>query len=72
MAAKTSWHRFGTKLRHCHRITSSSVRIDLWLVRISVHFYSKQASFRPIRDGNSFEFTYSGGPAKSIYYQNRT
>jgi len=21
MAAKTSWHRYGTKLRHCHTVT---------------------------------------------------
>ena len=26
MAAKTSWHRYGTKLRHCHRMYITYVR----------------------------------------------
>jgi len=27
MAAKTSWHRYGTKLRHCHPIMYKDVKI---------------------------------------------
>jgi len=29
MAAKTSWHRYGTKLRHCHPMYYTSITISL-------------------------------------------
>jgi len=29
MAAKTSWHRYGTKLRHCHPVYTLAVHIVL-------------------------------------------
>jgi len=38
MAAKINWHRYGTKLRHCHlcrcllfRITVGVVRVTVWV-----------------------------------------
>jgi len=31
MAAKTGWHRYGTKLRHCHAMcTTRRLSIELW------------------------------------------
>jgi len=27
MAAKTSWHRYGTKLRHCHPMYNKTVKM---------------------------------------------
>ena len=28
MAAKINWHRYGTKLRHCHRMYSAETQLD--------------------------------------------
>ena len=43
MAAKTSWHRYGTKLRHCHRIYTET----LWSVGLP-GLNSIAAVMRPI------------------------
>jgi len=30
MAMKTSWHRYGTKLHHCHGVTVCILRLLIW------------------------------------------
>jgi len=43
MAAKTSWHRYGTKLRHCHPIyllSNSVMVLNLWDVRWKSHVWN--------------------------------
>jgi len=36
MAAKTTWHRYGTKLRHCHPVYYYAGRVDGGKRKISV------------------------------------
>ena len=48
MAAKTSWHRYGTKLRHCHPVYSTSTRLAIRpsVRRVSLslsHYYATAA-----------------------------
>jgi len=47
MAAKTSWHRYGTKLRHCHHMY-----ISFWFC--SVLFFSRPRSYGCPHHGRTF------------------
>jgi len=37
MAAKTNWHRYGTKLRHCHKVKEKHVTVDILLDNETVY-----------------------------------
>ena len=37
MAAKTNWHRYGTKLRHCHKVKGKHVTVDILLDNETVY-----------------------------------